>query len=108
MPESALANVEVDHVLTCKRNRPISWTITVKEIASRASRKMRCADGSGKTNLRNGFRLFVVMSGRETVGFFPAPDCGGVLWRSRMGEYTRFRCHVSRIFDGVRCSARQG
>jgi two-component system chemotaxis response regulator CheB len=91
MPASALAHVDVDHVLPA---------------ASIGSLLARLAD----EDVVHGRRLHVTdVAERGDVGLrtapppgalqpFACPECGGSLWQSHPGGKARFRCHVGHAF----------
>jgi len=99
MPQSALANVEVDHVLPVSEiARQLS--ITVKEIRQprEAGNEVPLMDLEKRiSEMDSG-----AFRGDERPGqpsAFSCPDCGGVLWQIEDGEYTRFRCRVGHAYS---------
>ncbi len=99
MPESALAQVAVDHCLTIDRigsvlahlaHTPIV-TELVQPTSDAVEREVRIA--AMETNpLNEG----------EQVGepsAYSCPECGGVLWEVRDGALVRFRCRTGHAFS---------
>jgi two-component system, chemotaxis family, protein-glutamate methylesterase/glutaminase len=100
MPESAIGNVEVDHVLPAA------------EIARLLA---RLAEGSGEQNevepamsseldqlneviTRNQDEQ-VRGERRGGASTFTCPDCSGTLWQANLGALVQFRCHVGHVYS---------
>ena len=100
MPESAIGNVEVDHVLP------------VVEIARLLMRLAEEPEEPNKveTTMSSEFEQLsevITQNQDEQVrgerrmepSTFTCPDCGGTLWQSNLGSLVQFRCHVGHVYS---------
>jgi two-component system chemotaxis response regulator CheB len=103
MPESAIREIDVDHVLRTEDMVAVISGLVHMPIGESGTRG-------------NAGPLDVVEAGRDTAesgsdalhsGVLPGPpspftcpECGGALWEMRDGELIRFRCHVGHAFNG--------
>ena len=99
MPQSALENVDVDHVLPV-RELPAKLLELVQKPASanapfgnaeRMEMENKIIEFDGGTFQEDD------RPGRPSA--FSCPDCGGVLWEIADGDYSRFRCRVGHAFS---------
>jgi two-component system chemotaxis response regulator CheB len=108
MPNSAIANVNVEHVLPID-DIALQLAASVKEI--------RPPDKSG--NKEPQMDLEKRIAGMDPDAFrgdarpgepsaFSCPDCGGVLWQIEDGEFTRFRCRVGHAYSPESMLGAQG
>jgi two-component system chemotaxis response regulator CheB len=107
MPRSAIENVEVDHVVALDqlpqllvrlahedvdvRNRPTSPDDIIED-------ELAAAD------------LGAIEHPAQHPGHvspYSCPDCGGVLWELKDGEFSRFRCRVGHAWTGEALLAEQ-
>ena len=98
MPLSALANVEIDHVM---RAAEIADLI-VERAAPRAAKETPAMaeastpepqDPADQTQVHSMMEIFGPPSG------ITCPNCGGALWEVRDGQLVRYRCHVGHQFS---------
>lgn len=100
MPQSAIENVDVDDVVPLgdipsvlmtrvRENRPEA-AIAPEEISSMDMEK-RIAEMEDEASSKDE------RPGQPSS--FSCPDCGGVLWEIKEGEYGRFRCRVGHAFS---------
>ncbi|HUG45200.1 MAG TPA: chemotaxis protein CheB [Sphingomicrobium sp.] len=88
MPESAIASVEVDHVLAADDIGPCLAKLT----ASRRSKAVRRDEAlSREENMDAQFTL------NKPVAV-TCPDCGGALRQSELGPLTQFSCHIGHVY----------
>ncbi|MEA2329517.1 MAG: two-component system, chemotaxis family, protein-glutamate methylesterase/glutaminase, partial [Thermoanaerobaculia bacterium] len=109
MPMSAIANVDVDHVLpmhdiaaqlalsltreprgAAHIDEEVPQMELEKQIAGMDEKAMRGDDRPGQPSA------------------FSCPDCGGVLWEIEDGEFVRFRCRVGHAYSPETMLAAQG
>lgn len=100
MPQSAIENVEVDHVV------PLAEIGTLLGQLVRQPRPERTVAAPAPPNLRLEINLAELehdsLHADERPGRpspYSCPDCGGVLWEIEDGEYVRFRCRVGHAYS---------
>jgi two-component system chemotaxis response regulator CheB len=109
MPKSAIANVEVDHVLPM---RDIANQLAISLLHE--ARGARDTDDEVKQmtlETKIAEMDANALRGDERPGqpsAFSCPDCGGVLWEIDDGEFTRFRCRVGHAYSPETMLAAQG
>lgn len=96
MPQSALDNVDVDHV------------VTLDALAPLLERLARAAAPAGGAPPELVQREAAINQGESSLGHLPAiaepstltcPDCGGSLWEIRGVQPPRYRCHTGHAFS---------
>ncbi len=99
MPRSAIAHVEVDHVMPLSDIGPLLAQLVHDEAAGQRdfpiSKDMEMEAKFAAMDMREG-------QNRENVGTpsaFSCPECGGVLWEVHDGDLLRFRCRVGHAFS---------
>jgi two-component system chemotaxis response regulator CheB len=107
MPESAIVNVEVDHVLPAA------------EIAGKLVRLVQNSYGSGKPKMNKKANnlgpdpVDMNMKGLaerempQPPSRFTCPECGGTLWEFDSGGFLHYRCHVGHGFTAESLMAEQ-
>jgi two-component system, chemotaxis family, protein-glutamate methylesterase/glutaminase len=102
MPENAIAQVEVDHVLPLSRIAPLLAQMTQQE--SNGKEVAMDQDIEKRTQLEikiaaedNALESGVMDLGELTA--FTCPECSGVLTRMKDGGTPRFRCHTGHAFS---------
>jgi two-component system chemotaxis response regulator CheB len=108
MPKSAIANVDVDHVLPM---REIANQLVVSLQEERSG-----GDGNGEVKQMELEKKMAEMDSKAMRGddrpgqpsAFSCPDCGGVLWEIKDGEFVRFRCRVGHAYSPETMLAAQG
>src|SRR6185437_4874084 len=93
MPESAIQNVEVDHVLSVAQ-MPSVLTRLAEEPIPEGAEPMSKNNDVGKDIAEMGTEALVTGEIPGTPSGFTCPECGGALWELRGGKLLRFRCHV--------------
>jgi two-component system chemotaxis response regulator CheB len=97
MPQTAIRDVGVDHVLP------------VAQIAETIVQLTGVPVEKGRTVAENDDRADVTETGTSALRHasslgppspFTCPECGGALWELRDGELVRFQCHVGHGFSG--------
>ncbi len=88
MPESAIASVEIDHVLAAADIGHCLAELT----AARRLTAIRCDEAlSQEENMDAQFRLDKPIA-------VTCPDCGGALRQSELGPLTQFSCHIGHVY----------
>jgi two-component system, chemotaxis family, protein-glutamate methylesterase/glutaminase len=99
MPESALKNVRVDHVLQVKDMGKMLALLTSEEIIESTGNHVR-SNMELETKIAiegNALKRGVMAMGQ--ISSNTCPECHGVLVRIREGSITRFRCHTGHAFS---------
>jgi two-component system, chemotaxis family, protein-glutamate methylesterase/glutaminase len=108
MPRSALENVTVDRVAPISHlgkilGELVEQTVPEQEVAVPKRDAME--------NALSSVNLDAIQADESehpgTVSPYGCPDCGGVLWELRDGEFTRFRCRVGHAWTGDALLAQQ-
>jgi two-component system chemotaxis response regulator CheB len=108
MPMSAIANVDVDHIL------PMSGIANQLVLSlQQEPRGARDDDEGTQMDLEKKIAEMdsKAMRADERPGApsaFSCPDCGGVLWEIKDGEFVRFRCRVGHAYSPETMLAAQG
>uniref|UniRef100_B8HMX8 protein-glutamate methylesterase n=1 Tax=Cyanothece sp. (strain PCC 7425 / ATCC 29141) TaxID=395961 RepID=B8HMX8_CYAP4 len=98
MPGSAIANVQVDHILKVRDlasclEKLVHETVTEEPVMSNFKLESEAEIvAQDKANLEAGQR-----PGQPSP--LTCPGCGGVLWELRDGDIVRFRCHVGHAYS---------
>jgi two-component system chemotaxis response regulator CheB len=99
MPNSAVENVAVDHILPVSEIAKVLVELAYKPVeeeeAEAVSRKMEMEADIAELDL-------AAMQASERPGTpspFACPDCAGVLWELRAGKLIRFRCRTGHAFS---------
>ena len=99
MPQSAIAHVEIDHVVPLSEIGPLLIELAHDETAEQGSfpitkdMEMEAKFAAMETHERQN---------EEHVGtpsVYSCPECGGVLWEVHDGDLLRFRCRVGHAFS---------
>lgn len=96
MPQSAINNVAVDHVVPLAALGPLLGRL-VREPAGRSP------EVPESIQIETGIQLgeSAGMDGEDRLGepsHFTCPECHGALWEIREGRLQRYRCHVGHAF----------
>lgn len=92
MPQSALANVNVDHVLAAAR---IGQCLTEMAAARQASSGRQVAASALAAPQEKDMDAQFTLNQPVAV---TCPDCGGALRQSQLGPLTRFSCHIGHVY----------
>jgi two-component system chemotaxis response regulator CheB len=103
MPESAMRQVSVDHVL-----RPGDMAAILAGLVGTPVEEVPMANHEPKQDVAE-VGLDALETGRlpGPPSPFTCPECGGALWELREGELIRFRCHVGHAYNGESLVAAQ-
>ncbi|HEY4641077.1 MAG TPA: chemotaxis protein CheB [Thermoanaerobaculia bacterium] len=109
MPMSAIANVNVDHVLPM---RGIAGQLEI----SLTQEPRGAGGGNGEVKEMELEKKMAEMDAKAMRGderpgnpsAFSCPDCGGVLWEIKDDEFVRFRCRVGHAYSPETMLAAQG
>jgi two-component system chemotaxis response regulator CheB len=99
MPQSAIENVEVDHVV------PLDFVADLLDKLAREpveeTEEESVPEDLDKEAAIEALDLAAIENGERpgTPSTFACPECGGTLWELQEGELTRFRCRVGHAFS---------
>jgi two-component system chemotaxis response regulator CheB len=99
MPQSAIAHVEVDHVMPLSKIGPLLAQLAQDETAEQGSFPI-----SEDLEVEAKFAAMEIRDGKDgelvgTPSVFSCPECGGVLREVHDGDLLRFRCRVGHAFS---------
>jgi two-component system, chemotaxis family, protein-glutamate methylesterase/glutaminase len=101
MPRSALEHVKIDRVVTARHMAKVLAELMGELISDRG---IAPAESDVMENELAAGHLRAITHAEEqhpgTVSSFSCPDCGGVLWELRDGQFVRFRCRVGHAWTG--------
>jgi two-component system chemotaxis response regulator CheB len=105
MPRSALEHVQVDRVVPVRQLAKVLEELMAEPIAEPISGPaISPAQRDIVENELASGNLRAMTHAEEqhpgVVSSFSCPDCGGVLWELRDGEFVRFRCRVGHAWTG--------
>lgn len=96
MPNSVLANVEVDYRV------PLSDMIyVINEILSKSMEKNNPVPKEIQIESDISTRMSSTLDNMPKIGThsdFTCPDCGGGLWKISNENFTRYRCHTGHVY----------
>ncbi|MCW3117216.1 MAG: hypothetical protein JWM28_1298 [Chitinophagaceae bacterium] len=95
MPLSVLENIHVDYCLTLDKMAPAVQKIFQKEVTTSTAPKEILAEAAIIEKMQTG-SYAVSQIGDPTV--YACPDCGGILWEIKNGEFARYRCHIGHSY----------
>jgi two-component system chemotaxis response regulator CheB len=97
MPESAIQQIEIDHVLHADDIVAVISGLVRKPIAE----DVVTANGkSPRDPAEQGTDALDTHNLPGPPSPFTCPDCGGALWELRDGQMVRYQCHVGHAFSG--------
>jgi len=108
MPQSAIAHVDVDCVVPL---RAIADTLLELMDQPVDTAEYSPMPDDVKENALSAGDLETIEDPAHHPGMlsaFGCPDCGGVLWELREGDFTRYRCRVGHAWTGEALLAEQG
>ena len=99
MPQSAIAHVEVDHVMPLSDMGPLLTQLVHEQATEQGSFPV-----SEVMEMETKLAAMDMREGQygENVGtpsVFSCPECGGVLWEVHDGNLLRFRCRVGHAYS---------
>jgi two-component system chemotaxis response regulator CheB len=102
MPASAIANVDVDHVLPVAQMAPLLDRLAREPLPNGAP-VMPPENGDEPDVAEVGDASLLVNDLPGPPSGFTCPECGGALWELRQGRLVKFRCHVGHSYtaDGL-------
>ncbi len=99
MPQSAIAHVDVDHVVPLFSVGPLLVQLAHEQVAAQGSFPIS-RDMEMETKLA-AMDMSEEQNGEHvgTPSVFSCPECGGVLWEVHDGNLLRFRCRVGHAYS---------
>jgi len=102
MPQSAIDNNQVDHVVPAREIAPLLRRLTREEVSE-----------GGPVTVEDDLQTEVDIVGQQMdsdqmiesvdrlgrLSMFTCPECQGTLWELKEGDLTRYRCHVGHAFS---------
>jgi two-component system chemotaxis response regulator CheB len=107
MPRSAIDNVKVDRVAPARYIAKILKELVDEPIASDTFVVSKDDMMENELSAGNLDAIETPDQHPGTPSTFGCPDCGGVLWELRDGEFIRFRCRVGHAWSGDALLAEQ-
>lgn len=98
MPESAIAHVDIDHILAAEQIAKLLPRLCEEKITSSGRPPSQLMEIEAEVAMMNN----VAMSRPDRPGQpsgFSCPDCNGVLFEIRDGELVRYRCRVGHAWS---------
>jgi two-component system chemotaxis response regulator CheB len=92
MPQSAIENVEIDHVLPLDEIGPLLGRLALEPAPDPYGPVKEAADMKNKIETGEDREKGGTPSG------FTCPDCGGALWESHENELVHFRCRTGHAY----------
>jgi two-component system chemotaxis response regulator CheB len=110
MPQSAIENVEVDHVVRLTGVAPLLVQLTHEAVAqapkpaevSPLPKEPAMGAQGNRGEGSSGVAEELLGDSGEDLGVpsgFTCPDCGGGLWETQDGALIRFRCHTGHAYS---------
>lgn len=100
MPESAIANVEIDHILPLVEIAPVLERLA-RETQEKGGDIAMPAEFEQLPEIAKRDQAEQVRGERNgRASTFVCPDCGGMLWQAAAGASVQFRCHVGHAYTG--------
>lgn len=92
MPQSALSNIEIDHVV------PVAaiGELLSRLVADRTADRLK--DGSHETPEAPQEQGMTAEFTQNRPVAVTCPDCGGALRQSELGTLSQFRCHIGHVY----------
>ena len=94
MPQSAIANVAVDHVVPAALIGPLLARLVAAKAARAGPAQIAVELETGDAQ-ENGMTAEFTVNRPVAV---TCPDCGGALRRSELGTLTQFSCHIGHVY----------
>ena len=112
MPQSAIANNSIDHILPAAEIAPLLRRLIEEEAPEKGapetvSENLRKEVEISKQEFASDDMIKAV-SEMGRLSMFTCPECQGTLWEMKDGELLRYRCHVGHAFSGDSLDAEQG
>ena len=106
MPESAIQNVDVDHVLRVAQMPAVLERLALEPVPQ-GVQEMSQARETEPDVAEVGTDALVTGELPGPPSGFTCPGCGGALWELRDGKLLRFRCHVGHGYTAESLMAEQ-
>jgi len=112
MPESAIDNNTIDHIVNADEIAPllrrlVQEEIPEKEEADSMSSDLRKEDKLAKQQSEPA-EMIETTDELGQLSMFTCPECQGTLWELKDGELLRYRCHVGHAYSIDSLDAEQG
>jgi two-component system chemotaxis response regulator CheB len=107
MPQSAMDHVDIDRVAPLREITSVVLELMSVPIQEGATPIMRDDQAEEQLSAGNLDTIERPEQHPGSVSAFSCPDCGGVLWELREGEFVRFRCRVGHGWTGDALVAKQ-
>ena len=98
MPQSAIAHVDVDHVLPVNQMPPLLDRLA-REPLPEGALDMVPDDGEKPDVAETGDASLWNKDLPDPPSGLTCPECGGALWEMRSGKLLRYRCHVGHAYS---------
>ena len=99
MPRSAVANVDVDHVVALEAIAPLLAELTARPVSPR--REPVPAHVAEEVAINRGAGTVEKLAKIGMPSPLTCPDCGGGLWEVQNARPLRYRCHVGHAYTAL-------
>lgn len=107
MPESAIANVKVDHILPSSDLVPLLVNLASKPVTAKGVNSVSNDMASEADIAELDLAALQRHERPGTPSGFACPECGGALWELSNGDLIRFRCRVGHAMSAESLLAEQ-
>lgn len=98
MPASAIAHVDVDHIVTIAAMSTLLMRLTQKPLSEGAD-PMSPSEGKEPDVAESGDASLVTGDLPGAPSAFTCPECGGALWELHSGRLLKYRCHIGHAYS---------
>src|SRR5215472_97806 len=112
MPESAIYNSAIDHVVKADAIAPLLRQLIAEEIPEQEESASMSSDlrKENEVSMQQSEPAEMIETANELgqLSMFTCPECHGTLWELKDGELLRYRCHVGHVYSIDSLDAEQG
>ena len=99
MPQSAIDNVEVDHVLPIAKVAALLTRLAIEPVPEGALGMARPSEVEDEADVAEAGKATLLMGTQPgPPSALTCPECGGSLWELKDGKLFRYQCHVGHSY----------